>query len=152
MGPPPTTTGSWRIGEVVPDFKLLDVWPLPVHGGADEFAALLEVMSSLDPAGSDSRASRILFAIRERLGALLGWDDTAEKLPIAGAVGSTLCDRLPADLRGTAAAGPEVRPFTALYRTGVEWAGELSNKTVHGVIHLAWVDEGGGRFQGQMSV
>lgn len=141
-----------RIGEVVPDFELLDVWPLRAHGGADDFPELLDVMTSIDPAAIDSRPTRLLFAVRERLGAWLGWDDGAGTLPIPGAVESTLRARLPEDLRGTADAAPSLRPFTTLYRTESEWAGELSNKTVHGVIHLAWVDRGGGDFQGQMSV
>ena len=28
----------------------------------------------------------------------------------------------------------------------------MSNQTVHGVMHLAWVDQGEGRYQGQMAV
>ena len=42
--------------------------------------------------------------------------------------------------------------FTPLYRTDVEFAAELSNRTVHAVLHLAWVDRGQGRYQGQMGV
>jgi hypothetical protein len=55
-------------------------------------------------------------------------------------------------LRGTAA-GPRLgSSFSRLYRTGTEFAAELSNQTVHGVMHLAWVDRGHGRYQGQMAV
>ncbi len=39
-----------------------------------------------------------------------------------------------------------------LYHTDVEFAAELSNRTVHAVMHLAWVDQGEGRYQGQMAV
>ena len=42
--------------------------------------------------------------------------------------------------------------FTPLYRTDVEWAAELSNRTVHAVMHLAWIDQGEGRYRGQMGV
>ncbi|MGH3691324.1 MAG: DUF2867 domain-containing protein [Acidimicrobiia bacterium] len=42
--------------------------------------------------------------------------------------------------------------FRALYRTDVEFAAELSNRTVHAVMHLAWVDQGEGGYQGQMAV
>ncbi|MCC2627248.1 MAG: hypothetical protein K0S14_898, partial [Thermomicrobiales bacterium] len=34
----------------------------------------------------------------------------------------------------------------------VEFAAELSNRTVHDVMHLAWVDQGEGRYQGQIAV
>lgn len=39
-----------------------------------------------------------------------------------------------------------------LYRTDDEWAAEISNETVHGVVHLAWVSRGEGRYRGQMAV
>ena len=86
----------WRIHELTRDFRLEDVWALPTPGGPDDFPRLVELVTSLDPAQGSSRAARALFAIRSRLGELLGWDS-----PDAG-LGSrvpTLRDRLPADLR-----------------------------------------------------
>ncbi|HEY5286558.1 MAG TPA: DUF2867 domain-containing protein [Solirubrobacteraceae bacterium] len=144
---------AWRIGEVAPDFRLEDVWALPARGAREDFAKLLEVVASLDPGKSRSRATRALFATRYRLGGWLGWDDPREPLPIPENRETTLSARLPEDLRGTAT-GTELgtRDFTPLYRTDVEWAAEISNKTVHAVMHLAWVEQGAGRYQGQMGV
>lgn len=144
---------AWRIADVVPDFRLEDVWALPAHGGVDDFAMLLEVIASLDPANGPSTPTRLLFWIRYRLGDCLGLDEAADKLPIPGNTEKTLSVRLPEDLRNTATdLDFGSISFTPLYRTHVEWAGELSNRTVHGVIHLAWVDQGEGRYQGQMGV
>ena len=82
-----------------------------------------------------------------------GADGAARALPIPGTNETSLAGRLPDDLRGTAAGLHFVcLPFTPLYLTDVEFAAELSNQTVHGVMHLAWVDEGDGRFQGRMAV
>ncbi len=39
-----------------------------------------------------------------------------------------------------------------LYRTDNEWAAELSNKTVHVIQHLVWIDAGGDRYRGQLGV
>jgi hypothetical protein len=39
-----------------------------------------------------------------------------------------------------------------LYRTPREFAAEISNRTVHGVMHLAWVETGDDRFGAQMAV
>lgn len=61
-------------------------------------------------------------------------------------------DRLPADLRGTPRSGPEAPPFTSLYVLDDEWAAELANRTMHGVLHLGWVPDGDGGFRGQMAV
>jgi hypothetical protein len=154
----------WRIREIVPDFTLEDVWALPVEGGAEDFPKLLEMLSSLSPAQSDSSATRFLWQLRDRLGAWFGLgridvpadagpDAAKGKLPIPGTRETSLAERLPDDLRGTAADTDfDSLPFTPLYRTDVESAAELSNQTVHGVAHLAWVDRGEGRYQGQMAV
>jgi hypothetical protein len=42
--------------------------------------------------------------------------------------------------------------FVPLYRTDDEWAAEISNETVHGVLHLGLVDQGEGRCRVQMGV
>jgi hypothetical protein len=145
---------AWRIGEIAPDFRLEDVWALPAQGGADDFATLLAVMASLDPANGGSFATRALFSIRYRVGGWFGWDDAPRPLAIPDDTKSTLSARLPEDLRDTATGGPDLSSygFEPLYRTDVEWAAELSNRTVHAVMHLAWVEQGAGRYQGQMGV
>ena len=150
----------WRIREVVPDFTLEDVWALPVEGSAEDFQRLLELMASSDPANADSLPARALWRLRDRLGSLLSLgrisapsDSDAGGLPIPGTSETSLAGRLPEDLRGTAAdVDFGSLPFEPLYRTDVEFAAEVSNQTVHGVLHLAWVEEGEGRYKGQMAV
>jgi uncharacterized protein DUF2867 len=149
----------WRIHEIVPDFTLEDVWALPVEGSAEDNAKVLELMASSDPANADSPAVRFLWRLRDRLG---GWfnlgrisepADGTGKLRIPGTNETSLAERLPDDLRGTAAdVDFGSLPFVPLYRTDDEFAAEISNQTVHGVMHLAWVEEGGGRYRGQMAV
>jgi hypothetical protein len=43
-------------------------------------------------------------------------------------------------------------PFTPLYETDDEWALEVVNKTVHGVLHVGWVPDGAGGYRGQMAI
>ena len=133
----------WVIARIAPDFELLDVWAVPAEGGPDDFDSFLGVMTSLDPTDAGP-ASRALFWVRFRLGALLGWDHPDEDHPIPGATETTLSARLPDDLRGSARdteVGAALRrtgaAFVPLYRTDGEWAAEISNDTVHGVLHLA---------------
>ncbi len=154
----------WRIRKIVPDFTLEDVWALPVDGGAEDFQALIELMLASDPANVESLPTRVLWSIRDRLGGLFslgrisapigsGGDDAAGELPIPGDDRTSLAGRLPDDLRGTAADLHFASlPFVPLYRSDDEFAAELSNRTVHGVMHLAWVDRGEDRYQGQMAV
>jgi Protein of unknown function (DUF2867) len=157
-------SGPWRIRDIAPDFTVEDVWALPVYGSAEDFRTLLELMASSDPADVESLPARVLWSVRDRLGSLFGLGrisapvdscrgDAAGKLPIPGTNETSLADRLPDDLRNTAAdLHFATLPFESLYRTDVEFAAEVSNQTVHGVMHLAWVDHGEGRYQGQMAV
>ena len=144
------TSRPWRIHEITRDFRVEDVWALPTPGGPDDFPRLVRAFSSFDPSRGSSRAVRTLFAIRWKVGGLLGWDS-----PDAG-VGSrvpTLRDRLPADLRD-APSGPDSDslPFTSLYLTGDEWAAEIANRTMHGVLHIGWVPDQADGYRGQMAV
>ena len=145
------TSRPWRIHELTRDFRLEDVWALPTPGGSpDDFPQLVEAFASGDPSQGPSRAVRTLFAIRWKIGELLGWDS-----PDAG-LGSrvpTLRDRLPRDLRDVPS-GPDFNalPFTSLYLIGDEWAAEIANRTMHGVMHVGWVPDKKGGYRGQMAV
>jgi Protein of unknown function (DUF2867) len=144
------TSRPWRIHELAPDFRVEDVWALPTPGGPDDFPRLMELAASLDPGQSSSPAVRALFAVRWKVGELLGWDDSGSGL---GSRVPTLRDRLPADLRdGPSGPAPEAVPFQPLYLTGDEYAAELANGTVHGVLHLGWVPDEDGGYRGQMAV
>jgi hypothetical protein len=143
------TSRPWRIHELTADFELEDVWALRTSGGLDDFPRLVQMIASGDPSQRSSCAVRTLWAIRWKVGELLGWDG-----PSAG-VGSrvpTLRDRLPVDLR--AASGPDfVRlPFSSLYVLDDEWAAEIANQTMHGVLHVGWVPDQAGGYRGQMAV
>jgi hypothetical protein len=63
----------------------------------------------------------------------------------------TLRDRLPADLRD-APSGPVFARFTPLYLLHDEFATEVANQTMHGVMHLSWVLDESGGYRGQMAV
>lgn len=147
--------GGWVMGEIAPDFTLLDAWELPVTGTESDFAEFVQMMWSLDPKRTDSASVRSLFRARAVLGRLLRLD-SAEDLPIPAAAETTLASRLPDGLRST------VRPdesgslaaegFTPLFRTEREAATEISNRTVHGVLQLAWVKEMPGEYRGRLGV
>jgi len=143
------TSRPWRIHEIVRDFRLEDVWALPTPGGPDDFPGLVQMIASGDPSRGP-RAARALWTIRWKLGELLGWDGPDTGL---GSRVPTLRKRLPADLRD-APPGPvfDALPFTSLYLTDDEWAAEIANQTMHGVLHLGWVPDGTGGHRGEMAV
>ena len=149
LAPTAHTSQPWRIHELAHDFRVEDVWELPCRGDRQDFPRLVQLIVSQDASKSPSHAVRALFAIRSRLGALLGWDD-----PEAAARFGTpsLHERLPPDLQSATLPEFRARPFTVLYLRDDEFAAELANRTVHGVLHIGWVPDGTGVFRGQMAV
>jgi hypothetical protein len=145
------TSRPWRIHEMTRDFRLEDVWALPTPGGPDDFPRLVELGTPLDPEKGSSRAVRALFALRLKLGDWLGWDDPGSGV---GARVPTLRDRLPEDLRSQAGPENDALPFKSLYVTDDEYAAEIANKTMHGVMHVGWVRDPlqPGGYRGQMAV
>ena len=144
------TSRPWRIHELTRDFELEDVWALPTPGGPEDFHLLVEGFAAGDPSQSASAPVRALFAVRWKVGELLGWDRAGSGI---GTRVPTLRDRQPADLRD-AGPGPsfEGLPFSPLYLLDDEWAAEIANRTMHGVLHLGWVEDGTGAYRGQMAV
>jgi hypothetical protein len=144
------TSRPWRIHELTEEFRLEDVWALPTPGGADDFPRLVQCIAVSGASQGSSPVVRLLWAIRWKVGGLLGWDR-----PDAGLGGRvpTLRDRLPADLRG-APSGPALDglPFSSLYLLEDEWAAEIANRTMHGVMHVGWVPDEAGGYRGQMAV
>src|SRR6266567_5936405 len=90
------TSLSWRIHDLTRDFRLEDVWALPTPGEADDFQRLVQAVAAEEASRASPWAAPALWAVRWKIGELLGWDG-----PDAG-LGSrvpTLRGRLPADLR-----------------------------------------------------
>jgi hypothetical protein len=147
LGTAEHTARPWRIHEVTTDFHVLDVWALPTPGGPDDFGHLVRLMATLDPAQT-SPVVRALFAIRWTIGRVFGLDRKETGL---GARVRRLRDRLPADLADTPS-DFDTHLFTPLFVTDDEFAMEIANQTVHGVMHVGWVPDGTGGHRGQMAV
>ena len=118
------TSQPWRIHEVARGFRVLDVWALPTPGGPDDFPRLVELFETLDLTRG-SAVVRALFAIRFKIGGMLG------------------LDRVPGESRAAR--------FTPLYQSDDEWALDIVNRTVHGILHIGWVKDGAG-YRGQLAV
>jgi Protein of unknown function (DUF2867) len=156
------TSRPWRVHEFTKDFKLEDVWELPTPGGPDDLARLVQQFTSPDEGDNELPvALRALFALRWKLGKLFGWDRPGSGV---GERVRSLRERLPADLL-EAPRGPDLRAvpgrtdvegppvFSSVYQTHDEWVAEMSNKTVHAVMHIGWVpDDSGGGYHAQMAV
>jgi hypothetical protein len=124
------------------------VWALPVRGDRSDFLELVHGFVAGDPT-QGSWLARVLWRIRWRVGELLGWDEAeaglGERVP-------TLRGRLPKDLLDAPRPDFDVLPFTSLYLIEDEFAAEIANRTMHGVMHLSCVADRTGAYRGQMAV
>jgi hypothetical protein len=144
------TDRPWRVHEVVPDFDLADVWALPTAGGSHDLARLAHVIASSDESLMSNPLVRVLFGVRMRVGALLGWDDAPGGADLGE---SSVRERLPADLRD-GPRGPDVItlvPFPSVFLTDTEWVAECSSRSVHMVQHVGWLPDGSGGYRGQLA-
>ena len=137
----------WRIHEFTGDFRIEDVWSFRTPGaGPDDFPIMHAATQTFD----GPRAVRFLFAVREKLGAVLGWDKPKTSL---GKRVQPLHERLPGDLSETVdVSDTSVAPFTPVYVLHNESVRELANKTCHAVMHLGWVATGGGAYELRMAI
>ena len=137
----------WLIHDFTNDFRFEGVWALPTPGGPDDFPRLVRVVTAFGEARRPGSLVGSLFAIREGVGRLLGWDGKA-----ADPVRPTLRRRLPVELAAAPSAQTLPMGFTPLYETDGEWAAELINRTVHGVMHLGWTRDTSGHYRGQIAM
>jgi Protein of unknown function (DUF2867) len=141
------TSQPWRIHEIAEDFRIEDVWALPTPGDRDEFPRLVQWLAGADDQARPNASwpAKVLWAVRSSIGRVFGWDAPDPQRP-------TLRDRLPADL--AAAGGPAFRglPFESLYLLENEWAAELANRTMHGILHVGWVRTLDDGYTGQMAI
>ncbi|QKW05339.1 DUF2867 domain-containing protein [Streptomyces sp. NA04227] len=144
------TEQPWRIHEFTRDFRIEDVWSFRAPGaGPDDFPVMLDALKAAYDTRKEPAPVRFLFAVRWKLGALLGWDSPRAGL---GSRVASLRERLPGDLARTAAdATPCTDPFTDVYLLGDEAARELANRTVHDIMHLGWVANGEGGYELRMA-
>jgi hypothetical protein len=144
------TTRPWRVHQIAPDFEVEDVWLLRTPGGPDDFRHLVAQFDGGDFPEGAPLVVRFLWEARWTIGRWFGWDRDGSGL---GARVASLRERLPADLRdGPRGPALDGVPFRPLYLLDDEWAAEIANRTVHAVLHLAWVPDGAGGYRGQMAV
>ncbi|MYS86144.1 DUF2867 domain-containing protein [Embleya scabrispora] len=145
------TDRPWRIHEFTRDFRVEDVWSYRTPGaGPGDFPAMIAAIRDGGGFAKQNSPVQFLFAVRWKLGALLGWDKSTASL---GTRVRPLRDRLPDDLAETVDPSETGgTPFTPLYELADESARELANSTCHAVMHLGWVPSGNGDHELRMAV
>ena len=138
----------WRVHDLAADFDLLDVWEYPIRARPphdlrhfDEFAKSVQrdVMDGSTLAG-------LLFRIRAAAGRVFGWDERRDR---------SLQDRLEPRERSNEPDGlspTEGLGFDRVYQFEDELLDEISNSTVHALMHVSWIEQDDGTFVPRMAV
>lgn len=144
----------WRVHELARDFALLDVWGFPIRAdpARARFADFVRILAA-NGAFTDNPFADALLELRTWLGRAFGWDRNPHSLPIPGCREKSVAERLPPEDRRTNRADDvhirqhRVVDVRVVYLFPNELLMEVSNQTVHGLIHFGWVDTDGGRYK-----
>lgn len=154
---------AWRVTTLAADFELLDVWRYPLELEQDvslaQFGEFMQQVQRELVEGSSLAGG--LFRLRGVLGRVFGLDDSGDgpptARPIPGCSETSLRERLPeaerpqdaARARSSAAAGVGFEP---VYAFEDEFLLEISNKTVHALMHVGRVPVSASHWSPQMAV
>ncbi len=90
------------------------------------------------------------------MGRVFGWDDRRKPLPIPGCEETTVRARLePGEAAKARERGPspaEGIGFEVVYQFDDELLNEISNATVHALMHISWVDKCDGTHAPRMAI
>jgi hypothetical protein len=145
---------AYLVHRLAADFALLDVWRLPAEARSEEdsFERFVQSFPLLQPnsLGNMQGATKLLLALRAGLLRLFGvHDDAPCVLTIPGCSEHSVRERMSEQERAqcqlAARDSHSSSAFMPVYGTGDERLYELSNPTVHALLHLSWVPEGSTR-------
>jgi hypothetical protein len=131
----------WRVHQLAADFELLDVWEFAIDDQPD-LDHLFEVIRG-GFLGSDDRVVSALVSLRAALGRWFGWDREVAR-PILGCVETSISERLTKEDRKLTSTTPgtigasELEGLRHVYSFEREALLEISNATIHGLLHLSW--------------
>ncbi len=145
------------------DFELLDVWEFPIQADSEageDFAFFYGCFKDAMARHAElPGAAGFLASFRVWLGRVLKLDSATERLPIPGCRETSLSERMTDGDRALNQLEPSdeislvsVGGFQTVYLFPDESLEEISNKTVHALLHLSWVNKGGSLHTARLAV
>ncbi len=136
---------KWLVDDIVSDFEMLDEWNVPLI--TQKEYSLEEVLTIVFAKHKNYRimnvVSKFLFWLRGLLGGIFRWDRDVNSLPIPGCTEKSVKDRLQQqDLfseepNNNPYEDNELTEFQTIYSLRFERLLELSNNTVHALLHYS---------------
>jgi hypothetical protein len=145
----------WRVHDLASDFRLLDMWRIPIGAepGGDTFQRFFRVFLD-NGIQTGSPAADALFRLRFLLGKWFRWD---EPRPIPGDTRASVAERLTTEDRvanriGSVVAQRQPVPVHPIYLFDDEALVEITNRTIHALLHLSLVAAAEGRKDAAIAV
>lgn len=150
----------WRVDQIARDFKRIDDWGFAIAADpakGETFSQFIAMVTAIGPS-TDSRVTLALIRIREVCGRAFGWDEDSHIAPIPGCRETSVAERLTEGDRAKNQAALLVLPhqqlvnLRAIYLFESEALFELNNRTIHALLHFAWVAVPGNRYTPRLGV
>lgn len=134
----------WLVRKLATDFTLDEVWEFPIVGDARK-GETFRTFCQIEDAARSERLSGLagwLLNLRLLLGKL-GIDSRTNQRPIPGCTETSVWERMKPEDRQPMVTPDARLPFRVVYDRETERLLELSNGSVHALLHLGWAPKTG---------
>jgi hypothetical protein len=152
----------WKVSEIANDFNLWDVWEIPIEADNSTNENFQSFYTTIVGAFTKMQANislaSLLFTLRYWLGKILPLDKNINTLPIPGCLETTVKSRLNEQDIATSKAGKAIKDnksdleFRPVYLYDNESLHELSNDTVHALVHFGWINKNDNGYTATMAI
>ncbi|NJD76819.1 MAG: DUF2867 domain-containing protein [Candidatus Methanoperedens sp.] len=139
----------WKVNEIGKDFILWDVWEIPIaanNSKTENFQAFYRIaFETFKKMQTKTTLVSILFTLRFWMDKIFPLDRNINILPIPGCRETSVKSRLSSQDLEKSKVGMAIKDkntvleFRPVYLFEDESLHELSNDTVHGLIHVGWI-------------
>jgi hypothetical protein len=140
---------SWKVNEIANDFILWDVWEIPIvatNSINENFQSFYRIaLETFTKMQRNTTLVSFLFTLRYWLSKVFPLDKNINTLPIPGCQETTIKTRLNGKDLEKSKAGKAIKgnntnlEFRPVYLFENESLHELSNDTVHALMHVGWI-------------
>ena len=141
----------WKVSEIANDFNLWDVWEIPIianNSRTENFQSFYKIITrTFMTMQTNITLTSLLFTLRFWLSKIFPLDRNINTLPIPGCHETTVKSRLNDQDLAASKKGKAIKDnntdlqFRAVYLFKNESLHELSNDTVHALIHFGWINK-----------
>lgn len=152
----------WRVDEIAGDFHLWDVWQFPIEANnsdKENFQTFQKILFiSLESLAKKVPLTGFLFSLRHIIAKIIPLDKNINSLPIPGCSEISLKSRLTGDDIKKSKEGKPIKDkdfgleILNVYLFENEALYELSNDTVHGLLHLGWYQKSNKLFSSTLAI